>query len=123
MQVEPPRLKPSADPISLGCLEDSDHIPPLPVATLATWGRLAMVRFYNAHQELKQDLLHKPDSGVSQLRFRTHCEHIPLHIRQLHNIKVHAGGICGVKEHGRIQSLQCQKIDELLNTSIAFWRV
>ena len=79
-----PRLEPLADASALQLLEKAAHLSPLPPPVLATWGRLALVRFYNAHQDLKQDLLKKRTRGVCTIRFRQHCERISQRVRQIH---------------------------------------
>ena len=116
-----PRLEPLADASALQLLEQVAPLPPLPPPALATWGRLALVRFYNAHQDLKQDLLKKQVRGVCTIRFRQHCERIPQRVRQLHKVEVPAEGGPGRKHNGRAQSSMCRRIDELLCAAMAFW--
>ena len=116
-----PRLEPLADASALQLLEQVAPLPPLPPPALATWGRLALVRFYNAHQDLKQDLLKKRTRGVCSIRFRQHCERIPQRVRQLHKVEVPAEGGPGHKHNGRAQSSMCRRIDELLGAAMAFW--
>lgn len=116
-----PRLEPLTDASALQLLENAASLPPLPPPALATWGRLALVRFYNAHQDLKQDLLKKRTRGVCTIRFRQHCERIPQRVRQLHKIDVPAEGGPGQKRNGRTQSSMCRRIDELLGVAMAFW--
>ena len=69
-----PRFEPSGDASLLVVLEEMS---PLPPPALAIWNRLALVRFYGAHQDLKQDLLKKRTRGVCTIRFRRHCQRVP----------------------------------------------
>ena len=116
-----PRLEPLADASALQLLEEAEPLLHLPPPALATWGKLALVRFYNAHQDLKQDLFKKRTRGVCTIRFRQHCERIPQPVRQLHKIDVPAEGGPGRKQNGRAQSSMCRRIDELLGAAMAFW--
>ena len=116
-----PRLAPIADPCALHCLNRIIPMSQLPPPALATWGRLVLVRFYNAHQDMKQDLLKKRKRGVCTIRFRNHCERIPQRLRHLYNIDVPAEGGPGGKQNGRVQSAVCRRIDELLSSAMSFW--
>jgi hypothetical protein len=116
-----PRLEPSADASALQLLQEAEPLPLLPPPALATWGRLALVRFYNAHQDLKLDLLKKRTRGVCSIRFRQHCERIPQRVRQMHKVDLPAEGGPGRKQNGRAQSSMCRRIDELLGAAMAFW--
>ena len=116
-----PRLEPLADASALQLLEEAEPLPPLPPPALATWGRLALVRFYNAHQDLKLDLLKKRTRGVCTIRFQEHCERIPQRVRQMYKLDVPAEGGPGRKQNGRAQSSMCRRIDELLSAAMAFW--
>ena len=116
-----PRLEPLADASALQLLEEAEPPLHLPPPALATWGKLALVRFYNAHQDLKQDLLKNRMRGVCTICFQEHCKRIPHQVRQLHNIDVPVEGGPGRKQHGRAQSSMCRRIDELLGAAMAFW--
>ena len=113
-----PRLQPSDDASPLLVLDD---LPPLPPPALAAWDRLALIRFYNAHRELKQDLLKKRTRGVCTIRFREHCRRIPQRVRDLHSIDVPADGGPRCNNNGRSQSSMCLRIDGLLDIAMAFW--
>ena len=56
-----PRCQPSdnASPLII-----PNDLPPLPPPALAMWDRLMLICFYNAHQDLKQDLLKERMRGV-----------------------------------------------------------
>ena len=114
-----PRFQPSDDASLLPV--DDDDLPPLPPPALSTWDRRALVRFYTAHRDLKQDLLKKRTRGVCTIRFRDHCKQIPEKVRDLHKIDVPAEGGPRRNHNGRSQSSMCRKIDELLDTAMAFW--
>jgi hypothetical protein len=116
-----PRLKPLPDAIAQQALDETGPIPHLPPPALATWGRLALVRFYNAHQDVKQDLLKKRTRGVCSIRFRQHCQQIPQRVRHMHKIDIPAEGGPRRKQHGRAQFSMCRRIDGLLSTAMAFW--
>ena len=116
-----PRLEPLVDASSRELLEKAAPLLPLPPPALSTWGRLALVRFYNAHQDLKQDLHKKRTRGVCTIRFRQHCERIPQLVRQLHKIDLPREGGPGHKRNGRAQSSMCRRIDDLLGVAMAFW--
>ena len=113
-----PRCQPSDDASPLVVLDD---LPPLPPPALATWDRLTLIRFYNAHRDLKQDLLKKRTRGVCTIRFREHCRRIPERVRQLHSIDVPAEGGPRCSHNGRSQSSMCRRIDGLLDIAMAFW--
>ena len=113
-----PRFEPSDDASVPVVLEE---LPPLPPPALATWDRLALVRFYGAHQDLKQDLLKKRTRGVCTIRFRDHCRRIPQRVRELHKLDVPAESGPRRNQNGRSQSSMCRRIDELLQVAMAFW--
>jgi len=113
-----PRFEPSDDASAPVVLEE---LPPLPPPALATWDRLALVRFYGRHQDLKQDLLKKRTRGVCTIRFRRHCQRVPQRIRELHKIDVPAEGGPRHNQNGRSQSSMCRRIDGLLDIAMAFW--
>ena len=116
-----PRLEPLADTSALHLLEEAAPIPPLPPPALATWGRMALIRFYIAHQDLKLDLLKKRTRGVCSIRFRQHCEQIPQRVRQMYKLDLPTEGGPRRGQHGRVQSSTCNRIDELLGAAMAFW--
>ena len=113
-----PRFEPSIDARLLVVIEE---LAPLPPPALAAWSRLALIRFYSAHQDLKQDLLKKRTCGVCTIRFRDHCRRIPQRVRELHNIVVPADNGPRRTQNGRSQSSMCRRIDELLDAAMAFW--
>ena len=113
-----PRRQHSDDTSLLLVLDD---LSPLPPPALEAWDRLALVRFYNAHQELKQDLLKKRTRGVCTIRFREHCRRIPQRVRDLHSIDVPADGGPRCNKNGRSQFSMCRRIDGLLDIAMAFW--
>ena len=113
-----PRCQPSDNASSLIVLDD---LPLLPPPALSTWDRLSLIRFYSAHQDLKQDLMKKRTRGVCTIRFREHCRRIPERVRQLHSIDVPADGGPRCNRNGRSQSAMCRRIDGLLDTAMAFW--
>ena len=113
-----PRFQPSGD---VCLLVVGDDLPLLPLPALATWDRPALIRFYSAHQDLKQDMMKKRTRGVCTLRFQEHCQRIPQRIRELHNIDAPVNGGPRCNQNGRAQSVMCRKIDGLLDVAMAFW--
>ena len=116
-----PRLLPLADASAVHVLEETVSSTLLPPPAMATWRRLALVRFYSAHQDLKLDLMKKKTRGVCSIRFRQHCERIPQRVRQMIKLDLPAETGPERKQNGRAQSLIVRRIDELLVTAMAFW--
>ena len=113
-----PRCQPFGDASPLLVFEDLQLLPPL---ALATWDRPALIRFYSAHQDLKQDLVKKRIRGVCTIRFREHYRRIPQRVRELHRIDVPADGEPRCNKSGRSQSSTCWRVDGLLDTAMVFW--
>ena len=113
-----PRCQPSDNASPLIVLVD---LSPLPPPALATWDRLTLIRFYNAHRDLKQDLLKKRPRGFCTIRFRKHCRRIPQRVCELHSLDVPAEGGPRCSHTGRSQSSMCRRIDGLLDIAMAFW--
>ena len=113
-----PRYQPSGDACPLLTFDDISALPP---PALATWDRTALIRFFIAHQDMKQDLVKKRIRGVCTIRFREHCRRIPQRVRELHSIYVPADGGPRCHKNGRLQFAMCRRIDGLIEIAMMFW--